>query len=239
VAHRFRRHFPFSQDQSRQKAKAKRADKLARRRSTEGDGASLTRAIAAYRAKPFVSGNGARQLTQDDERMLDRLLASKPGQKAFAELQLDEPKGRIFISDCAKAHRYANGQHAKEVRARTSLSALSKARKKLDELSDSLLAAGLLAGCDEEISSLAMAIDNEEYYRRRWDRSLSRKGDQDAADSRAIGWVKGSVARLSGRAHLEEARLISAVVMGGHDEDVTLDDVINARTPKDWLDRAE
>jgi hypothetical protein len=180
---------------------------------------TLSRAIDAYRAKPFVPGIGFCPLTQDDEIMLDRLRASKDAAKAFAKFLLDEAKGAIFISDCVMAQRYATGEHAKQVRSRIPLTALSKARKKFGDLKDSLQEAWLLAVCSEEIDSVALAINNENFYRRRWDRSLSRKGDQDAADSRAIGWVKESVARLSGRPHLETVRIIAAVVLGRDDNE--------------------
>ena len=79
---------------------------------------NLNQVMTAYRARPFVPGVGLCALTQDDEHMLDRLHASEDAAGGFAELQLDETRGLVFIGDCVKANRYATGQHTREVRAK-------------------------------------------------------------------------------------------------------------------------
>ena len=73
---------------------------------------ALDHAINVYRACPYVPGVPGRvPLTQDDERVLDRLQASKPAQKAFSAWGLSDAKSPFFIGDCVKAHRYANGDN--------------------------------------------------------------------------------------------------------------------------------
>ena len=47
-------------------------------------------------------------------------------------------------------------------------------------------------------------------------RAISRRGDKAAARSRAIGWIKSSVRRLSGKADFKRVTTLCSAVLGAH-----------------------
>jgi hypothetical protein len=67
-------------------------------------------------------------------------------------------------------------------------------------------------------------------------RSTSRKGDKASARSRAIGWLKESVRRLSGQDNFEHVATLCDAVLNTEDA-ISLDSVKRAVTPKEWLDK--
>ena len=65
-------------------------------------------------------------------------------------------------------------------------------------------------------------------------RAISRRGDKAAARSRAIGWLKSSVLRLSGRPSIKRVAALCSAVLG---EPVSVAAVKRARTQEELLDR--
>ncbi len=65
-------------------------------------------------------------------------------------------------------------------------------------------------------------------------RAISRRGDKAAARSRAIGWLKSSVLRLSGRPNIKRVAALCSAVLG---EPVSVAAVKRARTQEELLDR--
>jgi hypothetical protein len=206
------------------------------------------------------------RLTSGEEAMLDRLQESPEATEAFASWGLPDRKTPFFFADCVQAHRLADGEHAKQVEAYRSAPKPEQAREALAEI-ERFFRGSLFetipdpppvpeapktweefANCQtyirgpdqgplgEAIDLLRLAINDEERYREEY-RWSSQKSDVTAADSRAVGLVKESVLRASGRPDLKVVRAIAVVVTGRRDEDITLDDVKNATTPSEWREK--
>jgi hypothetical protein len=67
-------------------------------------------------------------------------------------------------------------------------------------------------------------------------RSTSRKGDKASARSRAVGWLKESIRRLSGQDNFEHVATLCDAVLNTKDA-ISLDSVKRAVTPREWLDK--
>jgi hypothetical protein len=65
-------------------------------------------------------------------------------------------------------------------------------------------------------------------------RAISRRGDKAAARSRAIGWLKSSVLRLSGRPSIKRVAALCSAVLGANISEAA---VKRARTQEELLDR--
>jgi hypothetical protein len=65
-------------------------------------------------------------------------------------------------------------------------------------------------------------------------RAISRRGDKAAARSRAIGWIKSSVRRLSGKANVKLVVILCSAVLGAEISEAA---VKRARTQEELLDR--
>jgi hypothetical protein len=202
---------------------------------------ALSRAIDTFGARPYVPDVKNPRLTQDDARMLDRLLASKSAQKAFEALHMDEAKGPIFVGDCVVAHRYANGMHAEEVELFRSAPDPKKARAGLDEvisffrgsIFETIHEGPDLGPLGEAIALLAQALDREERYRKEY--QPSQKSGAEAAHTRAIGHLRKSVSSLTGVPNNKLVAAIADAVLGLKDLTTTVDDVKNANTPSKVL----
>ena len=72
--------------------------------------------------------------TKAERAMLARLRVSGEAAEAFANLLLSGTKGLIFIRDCVVSHRYAHGEHAKQIEAFRSAPKPEKARAALAEV---------------------------------------------------------------------------------------------------------
>jgi hypothetical protein len=211
---------------------------------------ALSVAIDAYVAK-----HG--ELSAGDKAMLDLIRAGGEATLRFADLQLSGPKSIALIGDFVTSYRLANGEHARQVRAHSSAARdldPEKARDALAEV-ERFFRGGLyknipspqppdppkswaeLAGrtyirgpdpgpIGEAIALLARAIKDEERYRE--EHKPPRKGDDASAHSRAILWIKQSVARLSGAPNHKAVRAFAVAVTDRRYEDLTIDDVKNA-----------
>jgi hypothetical protein len=65
-------------------------------------------------------------------------------------------------------------------------------------------------------------------------RAISRRGDKAAARSRAIGWLKSSVLRLSGRPSIKRVAALCSAILGANISEAA---VKRARTQEELLDR--
>jgi hypothetical protein len=193
-----------------------------RRRAVKVTGAELSVAIDSYRG-------ACQPLTADEGRILDRLTQSGDAAKAFTALGLSEVKGRRFIKDCVQAHRFDHVEH------RTHVERLRYFEKMLAKLE--ALEKYIGASTEDDVEAVRM-MRVALYYRRgrhQYDLlSTSRKGDKASARSRAIGWLKESVRRLSGRPNHDHLMTLCNVVF---DKRISLDAVKRAVTPKEWLDK--
>jgi hypothetical protein len=189
---------------------------------------ALSVAIDAYRR------TCRKPLAVDEGRMLDRLTQSKDAAKAFAELDLSEAKGRTFINDCVQAHRFDQGEHTAQMERLRHVPDLKKMQAKLESLVKDF---GALT---EDVEEAFRVISVELYYRRLHHGddllSTSRKGDKTSARSRAIGWLKESVRRLSGQPNQKPLMTLCDVVLNTA-EPISLDALKRAVTPTEWLDR--
>jgi len=218
---------------------------------------ALSCAIDAYRAAPSNHwGPGTGRLTPGAEAMLDRLRGSKEATEAFASWGLSDGKTPFFIADCLEAHRLLNGGHKKKVAARRASAAPDKARKHLAEVAAFFRKSGyrmhvdpkavrnrteLCLGPDpdvlsEAIALLASQIDSTEDINKSARPTVSRKGDKPSALSSALGLLKQSIHRASGRPDLKTVEAIAEVVLDLRGSVADLATAIkNARTPSDWV----
>jgi len=99
---------------------------------------------------------------------------------------------------------------------------------------------GLCLGPDPDVVSeaivlLASLIDSMEDINKSAPPTVSRKGDKPAAQSSAIGVLKQSISRLSGRPNLKAVEDIAKVVLDLHESAQDLAVAVkNARTPSEW-----
>jgi hypothetical protein len=206
---------------------------------------ALSRAIDAYRAKPYVPGIfGGARLTRDDEFMLDCLRKSREAVQAFAAWELSDARSPFFIGDCVKARRYANGEHRKEVESWRTLPDPDVARDGLRVVAKYFGKAAALSTLgrdrdpvDEAIALLASQIRDEKRLRKFLRPATPRNGGEATSRSRAIGWLRDSIFALSGRPHYAAVREIAEVVLGLDAGTISEDAVKRALGPKELLDR--
>lgn len=210
-----------------------------------GPSTPLSRAIESYRTTPYVPGVlGAAGLTHHDECVLDSLLASTAAQKAFASLGLDEAKAPFLIGDCIKAHRYAHGEHEKELDYWRSLPDPDEAREGLKAVAKFLdKAAALLElgensdPVDEAIALLASQIRDTQRLREFLKPATPRNGGKAPSLARAIGWIRDSVRAGTGRAHSISGREIAEVALGLEAGEISEDTWKRAVGPGKLLER--
>jgi hypothetical protein len=186
---------------------------------------ALSAAVAAYRgalAEPLSAGESA---------MLDRLAASEGATRALVALKLDERKAAIFVAACTIAFRFDTGAHKAQLEALRAAPDYEKWLASLDEMRSFL---GRREDCRTAVDILRAATLLSRGFRDDNLRSISRKGDAKAARSRAVGWVKGSVHRLSGKANVKHVAALASVVL---DARIGLEAVKKAKTPEAWSDK--
>jgi hypothetical protein len=194
---------------------------------------TLSEVITAY--QQFGYGLVTREpFDPADVSMLVRLSTSKEAAGAFAALGLSEAKHLTFVDDCVEAHRIDTGKHKAQVERLRRAPNYKKLQEKLESLVKDY---GVLT---EDVREAFRVIGVDLYYRQRdheYDLlSTSRKGDKASARSRAIGWLKESVRRLSGQDNFEHVATLCDAVLNTGDA-ISLDSVKRAETPTKWLDR--
>jgi hypothetical protein len=166
--------------------------------------------------------------------MLVRLSNSREAARAFAALALSESKGLSFIDDCVTAHRYDTGKHEAEVNRLRREPNYKKLQAKLESMVKEY------GALPEHVREAFGVIRVDLYYRQRDHeytvRSRSQKGDKESARSRAIGWLKESVRRLSGRPNYKPLMTLCEVVLNAPGE-ISQDALKRAVTPREWLDK--
>jgi hypothetical protein len=199
-------------------------------RSSEPSEASrqaLSAAVAAYRgtlAEPLSAGEGA-MLDR-----LDRFAMSEDPTRALVALKLDERKAASFVAACTMAFRLDSGAHKAQLEALRDAPDYEKWLASLIEMRNFF---GRREDCRAAVDILRAATLLSRGFREDNLRSISRKGDATAARSRAVGWVKGSVHQLSGKANVKHVAALASVVL---DASIGLEVVKKAKTPSAWLD---
>lgn len=160
------------------------------------------------------------------------LKASDQALNAIAKLRLSESETRILARDCLTAARILRTHRREVERARFLGENAEGARRALQEVADYIAGSGFVVegGADDPVPEAQRILADEIFWTERHGeirgQQLSRRGDRAAARSRAIGWIKMSVHRLSGRPHLAEVRTLCDVALGGRP---SLDAVKRAR----------
>jgi hypothetical protein len=194
---------------------------------------TLSEVVATYQHRGHRLWNDE-PLNPADVSMLVRLSTWPEAPGAFAALELSETKGLWFMDDCVTAHRIYTGEHKAQAERRRRAPDYKKMQAKLESLVKDIGA--LTEDVREAFSVIRVAL----YYRRlnhEYDRrSRSRKGDKKSARSRAIGWLKESVLRLSGQDNFEYVATLCDAVLNT-DDAISLDSVKRAKAPTKWLDR--
>ncbi len=166
--------------------------------------------------------------------MLDRLSTSNEAAEAFTALALSEAKGLTFVKDCLTAHRLDKGEHKRQVERLRSVPDHKKMEAKLNALEKYI---GASTEHDlEAVRMMRVALYYRQLHHEEDLRSTSRKGDKASARSRAIGWLKESVCRLSGRPNYKHLRILCGIVLGTR-RSTSLYAVKRAVTPRDLLAR--
>ena len=176
-----------------------------------------------------------RPLDPRDVSMLVRLSMSKEAARAFPDLALSAGKGLIFIDDCVTTHRLYTGEHKAQVERIGSAPNYKKMLAKLESLVKDF---GALTKDEEKaFRTIRFGLSDRQRYHEDDLWSKSQKGDDDAARSRAIGWLKESVSYLSRRPNYEPLMTLCEVVLNTAPGDISLDSVKRAVTPRAWLRR--
>jgi hypothetical protein len=194
---------------------------------------TLSEAVDAYQQLGHRLWSGD-PLDPRDVEMLGRLSAWPEAQRAFADLELSESKGLILIDDCVTAHRIDIGEHKAQVETLRRAPDYKKMQAKLESLVKEFRV--LTEDVREAFGVIRVALfylDRDLEYALR---STSRKGDKASARSRAIGWIKESVRRLSGQDNFEHVATLCDAVLNTGDA-ISLDSVKRAVTPRKWLDK--
>lgn len=165
--------------------------------------------------------------------MLDRLGKNEDAAKAFARLALSEAKGLIFVDDCVTAH-CIKGMHKAQVEKIYSAPDYNQTLARLESVVKDL--GKLTQDEDKAVRTIESGIIDRRRYHEDDLWSTSQKGDDASARSRAIGWLKESVRRLSGRPNYKPLMTLCEVVLNAPGE-ISLDAVKRADTPGVWLSR--
>lgn len=200
---------------------------------------ALAEAVHAY-----LQGFEARshELTKPDRDMLDRLAKSVEAARAFDALASPADADVWLINDCVQAARLASGLHRAQVAETIDESKRNTAAAKAVRRARDVIATYLYpAGFGEEIRALDAALAFRQGFDERHDSFfrtvISRKRDKAAARQRAIGLIKESIRRLTGKANLKLVLSLSEVALDAEDE-LYLDHVKKAPTLPDRIEKA-
>jgi hypothetical protein len=162
---------------------------------------------------------------------LDRYAASEGAIRALVALKLDERKAATFVAACTIAFRLDTGAHKAQLQALRAAPDYEKWLASLNEMRSFL---GRREDCRTAVDILRAATLLSRGFRDDNLRSISQKGDATAARSRAVGWVKGSVRWLSGKANVKHVAALAGVVL---DAWIGLEAVKKAKTPSGLVGR--
>jgi hypothetical protein len=191
----------------------------------------LQAAIDAYRAK---AGDSLEEHACD---VLDRLEADGRAAEAFADILPNGERWEVLVHDCVMA----------EQQSRTHKNIIPALQERLKKAPDAIQAIKTLDDFfsmhwepipDDPITEALRILRVEIYYSHRHTEEYlatrSRKKDQSAARSAAIGWLKESVLRMSGKPNQKHVITLAEVTLGKRD--LTVDAVRKAVTPSDARD---
>ena len=138
---------------------------------------------------------------------------------------------RFLVAACTIAFRLDTGAHKAQLQALRAAPDYEKWLASLNEMRSFL---GRREDCRTAVDTLRAATLLSRGFRDDNLRSISQKGDATAARSRAVGWVKGSVRQLSGKANIKHVAALAGVVL---DAWIGLEAVKKAKTPSAWSDK--
>jgi hypothetical protein len=228
-------------DQRRARARAE-WKKRRRRAAAEADRTALSEAqfraklSEANRAKlgEAVDAYMAREpgLRAEDVITPLMLLSSEKATETFAYLDLPTDETLILIDDCVRARRLYAGKHQAHAERLRATPDPGKMWTRLAEL------ATYIGGSDEHdrdaIRRMSVALGARIRRHKYEQQSTSRRADKEAGRSEAIGRLKSSVLRLSGKANVKSVAILCSAVLGAEISEAA---VKRARTQEELLDR--
>ena len=224
-------------DQRRNGARAERKKRRRRRlrrlqdpkasaaKLSEANRANLSEAVDAYMVREPGLGF-------EDVMTLIRLLTADEAAKTLAGLDLTREETLTLIDDCVTARRLYAGKHQAQAER-------LRATPDPDEMWTKLAELAIHIGASDEHDreairrmsvALGARISRHEYEQQ----STSRRGDKEAGRSEAIGRLKSSVLRLSGKANVKSVAILCSAVLGAEISEAA---VKRARTQEELLDR--
>jgi hypothetical protein len=207
-----------------------------RRGPVEGEGPSLPPARAEVLSGLPGAIEAYRQALSetpgpDPEVEGAMLAASAAAGHAFISLKLDEQQAADLVRACLIAYRLYTGAHRAQLEALRAAPDYEQWLATLNEMRDFLWRR---EDCRTAIDVLRAATFLSRSFRDDNLRAIGREGDDDSARSRAIGVIKESVRRLSGKAHVKRVATIASVVLSTK---VSVDAVKRATTPSKGLEK--
>jgi hypothetical protein len=192
---------------------------------SEANRAELSEVIDAYMVREP-------ELGFEDVMTLIRLLTADEAAETLAGLDLTRDESLTLIDDCVTARQLYAGEHQAHAEA-------LRATPDPDEMWTKLAELAIHIGASDEHDreairrmsvALGARIRRHEYEQQ----STSRRGDKEAGRSEAIGWLKSSVLRLSGKANVKSVAVLSSVVL---DAEISNAAVKGAVTKEELIDR--
>jgi hypothetical protein len=187
----------------------------------------LAQLIAKYEA--------ANLLDDHAKAVLARLKASPDAAEAFAAMCLDDDRCRLLLDDCITAEREMR-QHAERVKAcRDTVKKAREALKNLARVGNYLgLEIKPARSRDDLVRQayefLALTIKTDVASAQDWLERVSRETHPAAARAYGIGWIKESVATISGRPNLRHVAALAEIAL---DVELTPDMVDKAMGPRE------
>ena len=152
--------------------------------------------------------------------------------EALTKIAPLDTKAPFLIDDCVEARQIHAGKHQAQVERLRKAPSEEEMWTKLAELAVYI---GASNEHDKEAIRMMSVALGDRLRRQKYDlRSTSRRGDETAAHSEAIAWIKSSVRRLSGRTNAKRVMTLCDVVLG---DSTSAAGVKEAVTKEELLDR--
>ena len=152
--------------------------------------------------------------------------------EALTKIAPLDTKAPFLIDDCVEARQIHAGKHQAQVERLRKAPSEGEMWTKLAELAVYI---GASNEHDKEAIRMMSVALGDRLRRQKYDlRSTSRRGDETAAHSEAIAWIKSSVRRLSGRTNAKRVMTLCDVVLGDSTSGAAVKEAV---TKEEMLDR--